>query len=118
MQLLRDKNRQAPSAIRETVRLKEHSCATSLSQQNLLAIFNLDFLREQICKSQNVMHGKHCFHKGELSYSPKQSNQPFRLTGLQFNPVLTGLIADLQFIPSYSPFAQTNLAASTEGQVD
>lgn len=107
-----------PSAIQGTARLKEHSCATSLSQQNLLAIFNLDLLRDQICKSQNVMHGKGCFHKGELGCSPKQSNQPFLLTRLHFNPLLTGLIADLQFIPSYSPFTQTNLAAFTEGQVD
>lgn len=50
------------------------------------------------------MHGKHCFHKWELSYSPKQSNQPFLLTGLHFNPLLTGLIADLEFITILLPF--------------
>lgn len=64
------------------------------------------------------MHGKRCFHEGELSYGPQQSNQPFLLTTLHFNPLLTGLIADLEFLPSYSPLTQTNLAAFTEGQVD
>ena len=100
------------------MRLKEQGCAARFSQQNLLAIFNLDFLRDQTCKSQNVMRGKHCFHKGELNCSPKQSNRPFLLAGLHFNPLLKGLIADLEFIPSHSPFTETNLDAFTEGQVD